>query len=141
MRKHLFVLALCSSILSFRLNFKVFRSTDIYTQIIVAFKSAWGLNASGDLDCNRRAVWSHFQGFIFGCFCFFMFKKRPHLLQLFRRSLQHCCAVKLQECFVDYKKPHLTSHRHRGEKIMTEFHLFGELILQTPVCTGASSSH
>ena len=39
-----------------------------------------------------------------------------HLLQLFRRMLQHCCVVKLQNCFLD---PSLASGG--GERIMTEF--------------------
>ena len=33
----------------------------------------------------------------------FRFKTSLRLLQLFRRTLQHCFAVKLQKCFVDDK--------------------------------------
>lgn len=44
------------------------------------------------------------------------------------RMLQHCFAVKLQKCFVDYETQS-DVHQHGGEQIMTEFSLLGELIL------------
>ena len=39
-------------------------------------------------------------GFLFSCSS--CFKTSPQLLQLFRRMLQCCFAVKLQKCFMDY---------------------------------------
>ena len=39
---------------------------------------------------------------LFFCY-FFHFKTSCHLLQLFRRMLQHWFAVKLQKCFVNYE--------------------------------------
>lgn len=50
--------------------------------------------------------------------CCLCFKTSPPLLQLFRRMLQPCFAMKLEECFVDYKL-HPTCHLHGGENIMT----------------------
>lgn len=55
--------------------------------------------------------------FFFRLFITFV-KTRPHLLQVFRRTLQRCFAVKLLEYFVDYKL-HLTLHQQERE-YMTE---------------------
>ena len=47
---------------------------------------------------------------LFFCY-FFHFKTSCHLLQLFRRMLQHWFAVKLQKCFVNYE----TFNRYASE--------------------------
>ena len=54
-----------------------------------------------ELKYAGRAVWSHI-GFFFCCFVSH-FKTSLLLLQRFKRKPQHCFAVKLQKCFVDYK--------------------------------------
>ena len=55
-----------------------------------------------------------------------LFKMSPHLLQLFRRMLQHCFAVKLQKMFVGLpKKKTLIFHHSRREKLKGgEFHFW-----------------
>ena len=49
----------------------------------------------------------------------------PKILQLFRRMLQRCFAVKLQKCFVSYE----TSPHFEGEEMMTGFYFLGDLLL------------
>ena len=65
------------------------------------------------MDWTRPAVWSHSIYLLF-----LHFKTSPHLLQLFRRTLQHCFAVKLQKCFRGLKYPALDPLL---EYIITEF--------------------
>ena len=45
-----------------------------------------------------------------------MFKTRPCLLQVFRRMLQNCFAVRHEKCFVDYK----TSHEFPSARVDNE---------------------
>ena len=47
----------------------------------------------------------------FGSFTTERFDTIPHLLQLFKRMMQHIFVVTLQKRFVD----HETSHQHEGE--------------------------
>lgn len=64
---------------------------------ITAFQSIRCLGAFRDLGYTWGAVWSQF------IFRVFLRSKNLYLLRLFRRLLQCCSAVKLQECFVDCK--------------------------------------
>ena len=52
--------------------------------------------------CLFKAIWELNSGLL---------RTWPHLLHLFRRMLHHCCALKLQKCFVEYE----TFHLHGGE--------------------------
>ena len=71
------------------------------------------------------AAWSHLMIY-FGCFL--CFKSSLQQLQLFRRMLQCCFAVKLQKCLVDYETCGLTLHQHAGEEIIYH-HFSGGIIL------------
>lgn len=60
---------------------------------------SWDLGSSGDLDYKLyRVIYCVLLVFFF---LNVRFKTNHHLLQLFRRLLQPCFAVNVQECFVD----------------------------------------
>ena len=61
------------------------------------------------------------------CLHLFWSPNLPHLLQLFRRTLQEDSFCReARELFCGL---HLTLHRHKGEQIMTGYSLLGELVL------------